>query len=44
MDGKFGGPKDDCLIAALTLIAPFPSGNAQQSEDPMMNKIAQRGH
>lgn len=30
------------LIAGLMLIAGFPSGNAQQSEYPMMEKIAQK--
>jgi len=30
------------LIALLMLIAAFPSGIAQQSEYPMMDKIAQK--
>ena len=30
------------LIALLMLIAAFPSGSAQQSEYPMMDKIAQK--
>jgi hypothetical protein len=30
------------LIALLMLIAEFPSGSAQQSEYPMMDKIAQK--
>jgi hypothetical protein len=31
-----------CLIVALLLIAAFRSGSAQQSEYPMMDKIAQK--
>jgi hypothetical protein len=30
------------LIALLMVIAAFPSGSAQQSEYPMMDKIAQK--
>jgi len=30
------------LIALLMLIAAFPSGSAQQSEYPMMEKVAQK--
>jgi outer membrane lipoprotein-sorting protein len=30
------------LIALLLLIAAFPSGSAQESEYPMMDKIAQK--
>jgi len=30
------------LIASLMLIAAFPSGSAQQSEYPMMEKVAQK--
>jgi hypothetical protein len=30
------------LIGLFTLIAAFPSGSAQQSEYPMMDKVAQK--
>jgi hypothetical protein len=30
------------LIASLMLMAAFPSGSAQQSEYPMMEKVAQK--